>query len=135
MRSSSAENVLERLKIVLDAASDSALARAMNTSPQTISSWKTRDSVPYAKCVQICEESRVSLDWLLTGQGSTYRNEAGQAAALTPRQTALLELFNALDSEGQREIQAAAEKQKHLIELEERVSKLEACGADSKKMA
>lgn len=124
MRNFSAEKVLERLKGVLNASSDSALARALDTTPQTISSWKARDSVPYAKCVSLAEEEGLSLDWLLTGQGTMYRDKTSTGVDLTPEQQALLTLFNDLAASDQREILHDAEKKKRLSELEQQVAEL-----------
>lgn len=65
-----------------------------------------------------------------------------QVQALTPREVAMLTLFNELDEDAQREIQAAAEEKKRLTEekkrlaeLEKRISRLEAYGPDGQKMA
>ena len=76
--------------------------------------------------VAICTHLNISADWLLTGQGSMYRNAEVQASGLNRRQTAILELFEALDGDAQREIQTAVEEKKRLIDLERRVAALEA---------
>lgn len=139
MNKDSIEYVLERLKAVLDAPSDSALSRALDITPQTISSWKIRGSIPYSKCIDVAREENVSLDWLLTGQGAMHRGkgqENAQIPELTPRETALLTLFNELSENDQREIQSAAEEKKRLNELEKRLARLEEeHGTGGKKMA
>ncbi len=126
MGKKSAADVLERLKQLLKASSDSELCRVIGINRQTLANWKGRDSVPYSLCVQMSEENNVSLDWLLTGVGTMYRNAEVQASGLNPRQTAILELFEALDGDSQREIQTAVEEKKRLIDLERRVAALEA---------
>jgi hypothetical protein len=65
-----ARAVVERLKEALGASSDAALARELRTSQQTISKWKTRNSVPYAEAVYVSLSKGVSLDFLLGGNGS-----------------------------------------------------------------
>lgn len=55
-----------------------------------------------------------------------YRNAEVQASGLNPRQAAILDLFDALDGDAQREIQTAVEEKKRLIDLERRVAALEA---------
>lgn len=119
------EDVLLRLAEVYGASTDTELARALDVTSSTISSWKARGSIPYAKCVEASQARCISLDWLLAGQGSMYRNAEVQASGLNPRQTAILELFEALDGDAQREIQTAVEEKKRLIDLERRVAALE----------
>ena len=93
--------VLERLSVVLGAKTSQSLAEQLGVSPQTVSSWKGRESVPYAQCVEIAERYGVSLDWLLTGEGPMRRDEAGATAlqeapggyAADPREQALLALW------------------------------------------
>lgn len=64
------DDVLARLKQLFDISSDSALSRQLDTSPQTISSWRARQRVPYAICIEIAIQYDVSLDWLLMGKGA-----------------------------------------------------------------
>ena len=134
----SVASVLERLALVLGTKTGNQLAEALGVSPQTISSWKSRESVPYAQCVDVAREKGVSLDWLLTGEGPMHRGEAGQAvqgAAENPREQALLALWRELDEGAQREIQRAAEEKKRLTEIEQRLSELEAVVAAGKRLA
>lgn len=65
--------VLTRLKLLTRAQSDAQLSRTLQISPQTLSSWKVRDSVPYALCVDIARTYACSLDWLLLGEGEPQR--------------------------------------------------------------
>ena len=60
--------VLTRLKLLTGAQSDAELSRALSVSPQTLSSWKVRDSIPYSICIDIARQHACSLDWLLLGQ-------------------------------------------------------------------
>ncbi|MBA1191484.1 bacteriophage CI repressor [Pseudomonas entomophila] len=60
--------ILERLKQITACQTDSALSRALGISPQTLSSWKVRESVPYALCVDLATRHDISLDWLLLGK-------------------------------------------------------------------
>jgi len=61
--------VLTRLKLLTGAKTDAELSRALSVSPQTLSSWKVRDSVPYSLCVDLAKQHACSLDWLLLGEG------------------------------------------------------------------
>ncbi|MFV3288291.1 helix-turn-helix domain-containing protein [Pseudomonas sp. NY11955] len=60
--------VLTRLKLLTGAQTDAELSRALSVSPQTLSSWKVRDSIPYSLCIEIARQHACSLDWLLMGQ-------------------------------------------------------------------
>jgi hypothetical protein len=119
------EDVLGRIKQIVGESSDSGLARALDTTPQTISSWKARDSIPYAKCIELAEKERVSLDWLLTGEGAMYKAAAAnQQPSLSPRDQGLLDLFHALDEDAQREIQSAAQEKKRVRDMETQLQEL-----------
>lgn len=125
MRKNDSEMVLERLKVLFNAASDSALARLIEATPQTISTWKSRNSIPYAKCVEVSKEKNISLDWLLTGQGEMYRDgRESMAPALSPKEQALLELFKELSDKDQREICQDAAEKKRMADLEQQVKEL-----------
>ncbi|MFB8830740.1 helix-turn-helix transcriptional regulator [Azotobacter sp. CWF10] len=75
MRKKSATAVLARLKVLTGCTTDTALASALGISPQTLSSWKSRDTIPYALCVEVADARGVSLDWLLVGEGPMTRGE------------------------------------------------------------
>lgn len=61
-------SVLDRLKRLTATESDAELSRALSISPQTLSSWKVRESIPYSLCVDIARQYACSLDWLLLGK-------------------------------------------------------------------
>lgn len=125
MHKNDSEMVLERLKALFNVSSDSALARLIGATPQTISTWKSRNSVPYAKCVEISEEKNTSLDWLLTGQGEMYRDgSAAPTPTLNSKEQALLELFKELSDKDQREICQDAAEKKRMADLERQVKEL-----------
>lgn len=75
--------VLARMKLITQSATDSGLSAALGVSPQTVSSWKGRDSIPYAICVDLAEKHGVSLDWLLVGEGQKFRAHAQHATDLS----------------------------------------------------
>ncbi|WP_090899335.1 helix-turn-helix domain-containing protein [Azotobacter beijerinckii] len=143
MLKTSAEAVLERLACVLETKSSSQLANALGYSPQAVSGWKTRDTVPYAKCVEIASQHGISLDWLLTGEGQMRRadadatpvQQASTSSEISPREQAILELFRSLGEDDQREIQDAAAEKKRLTAIEQRLEELAAAVADIKRPA
>lgn len=135
------EAVINRLKQVLDARSDTALAKALGTTPQTLSSWKSRGSVPYALCVDVCDMHGVSLDWLIRGKGNykieesrTHEVEEKQTYGLSPREQAVLDLFNNLNPEQQKEVLRDAEEKQRIAEMEKNLKELQAQMEHLKKM-
>jgi transcriptional regulator with XRE-family HTH domain len=132
MQMTDVTSVLGRLAQVLGTRTGNQLADALGVSPQTISSWKSRESVPYAQCVSIAEEWSVSLDWLLTGIGPMYRGESassGHGSTDNPREQALLALWRELDEDAQREIQRSAQEKKRLSDIEAQLKELAAAVA------
>lgn len=69
---SSAE-VLTRLKILLGVRSAKELAHIFNLKPNTISSWKKRNTLCYAKIIEICNRYEIDLNELFY---SDYQNIA-----------------------------------------------------------
>ena len=130
MDKKSAVAVIARLKQVLQVKSDTELCQLTDTNKQTLSNWKTRNSVPYTLCVEVAEQKNVSLDWLLAGKeaapifAGVTEVKDGYKVALPPRQQAVLDLFNALPEEKQREILGAIEDKKRIVELEEQYREL-----------
>lgn len=119
-----ADAVIDRLKTFFNVKSDSALCRSLDLPRTTISTWKIRDSVPYSLCVELALTRGLSLDWLLTGEGGMLRekqdksNDSIGKSKLTPKQQALLGLFDALEEDQQREILTVAEEKKRLNQVE-----------------
>ena len=135
MDTKSAEAVISRLKLLLRADSDAELCRVTGVNKQTLSNWKSRNSVPYSLCVQIAEEKAVSLDWLLTGSGPMTRGAAPATAQVAepsatyvtnPKERALLELFKELSEEDQREICRDAEEKKRMSDIEAQLKEVQA---------
>jgi len=105
--------VLERLSQVLGVDSDSSLSKELGVPRTTLSSWKNRDSVPYEQCIDIAKKCGVSLDWLLTGEGSMYKEQA--LPSLPVKLTT--ELMEGLDDDQKREIYTVIEEKKRLNRL------------------
>lgn len=71
-------SVLARLKLLTGSDTDVQLARALAVSPQTLSSWKVRDSIPYSLCIDLARQHGCSLDWLLLGEHDDSRATESQ---------------------------------------------------------
>ena len=117
MRTNRLAAILTRLKHVTGCDTDSALAKHLNISPQTLSSWKIRGSIPYSICVELAETHRVSLDWLLLGEGTYVRTTQ-------PEEAELLEQLRALTPHDRQAVRAGIQDRLRLRELERRVETL-----------
>lgn len=122
MRSKKSQAVLTRLKLITGTSTDAALSLALQISPQTLSSWKGRDSTPYAICIDIAQDRGISLDWLLLGEGPILRNVATNAPDITQegttREHTILALWRLLDEDDRCAIQNALEEKRRLRDLE-----------------
>lgn len=118
--------VVRRLKQATGASSDSALAKALDVSPQTLSSWKSRDRVPYALCVELALREGVSLDWLLLGEGDPLR--AASAAMPDLDENWHAHLIDRLLALSPSDLQTVA----LIVEDKHRIRQLEQCLAELK---
>jgi len=138
MQKKSLDAVLERLMTVFAVDSDSELARKLDVNRQTLGSWRSRQSIPYALCVNVSEAEGVSLDWLLTGEGRMLRGDAvgnAELSVISPQEDAILALFRALEETDRREIQSAAEEKKRIRDIEQRLKELTEALAATKRPA
>lgn len=71
--SPSVEEVLTRVAAAADVKNDAALARALGVSPQTLSSWRKRGTVPHEAVAAFAADNGFSLDYLLLGKGPSRR--------------------------------------------------------------
>lgn len=62
-------NVIERLKTALLTRNDADLAGLFGVKQNTISTWKSRNTVDYALVIAKCEEASINIHWLFTGLG------------------------------------------------------------------
>ncbi|WHT39885.1 helix-turn-helix domain-containing protein [Myroides odoratus] len=69
----SSTEVLTRLKILLGVRSAKELAHIFNLKPNTISSWKKRNTLCYAKVIEICNKHEIDLNELFY---AAYQNIA-----------------------------------------------------------
>lgn len=81
-----ANAVVDRLRALYGVQTDTALARRLGMqNSTTVSSWRTRNRVPYDECVEAVQKFRISFDWLLLGiEPETAGTATGQARAEAP---------------------------------------------------
>lgn len=106
---------------------------------RTLQNYLLGEREPNAKAMAaIRTHLGISLDWLLTGEGSMFLGgPAGASETQTANQQeeAILELFRSLGEAGKREIQSAAEEKKRLMDVEQRLKDLTEALADTKRPA
>ncbi|MNM68723.1 Bacteriophage CI repressor helix-turn-helix domain protein [compost metagenome] len=128
MRSKKSQAVLARLKQITGTKTDASLSSALQISPQTLSSWKGRDSTPYSLCVEIAQARGISLDWLLLGEGPVLRQTVTDSSetdqASTTREDTILALWRLLDEADRCAIQNALEEKQRLRDMELRLSEM-----------
>ena len=128
MRSKKSQAVLTRLKLITGVSTDAALSSALKISPQTLSSWKGRDSTPYAICIDIAQTRGISLDWLLLGEGPMLRHVATNATDITQegtkRENTILALWRLLSEDDRSAIEHALEEKRRLRDLELKLAEM-----------
>jgi transcriptional regulator with XRE-family HTH domain len=129
LRSKKSQTVLARLKQITGTKSDASLSSALKVSPQTLSSWKGRDSTPYSLCVEIAQARGISLDWLLLGEGPILRqitagNALEQNQETVTRENTILAMWRLLNEEDRNAIQHALEEKRRLREMELKLSEM-----------
>lgn len=60
--------VILRLMSLLHVTTDTALAKVLGVSKQTISAWRTRESIPFNICIDIAQKTGASLDFIILGR-------------------------------------------------------------------
>lgn len=98
-----ATSVLTRLKKALNVQTDAELSEILGVKPNTIASWKKRNTMDHLAIVAICEEHGLSLDSIFLNRppkNYTIHNE--QTESLLRGQLSLYERIDHLQSENGR---------------------------------
>lgn len=66
-------DVIDRMKWSGRLKNDSAVARALDITPQALSNYKKRGEMPSNLIIEFSERFGISIDWLVTGVGEVYR--------------------------------------------------------------
>ena len=135
-------SIATRLRSVLDlkGLSIKEASELVGIPYRTLQNYLLDEREPNAKALSaIRTHLGISVDWLLTGEG-TMTGEAPQqeqtgTATVNPQEEAILELFRSLGEAGRREIQSAAEEKKRLMDVEQRLKDLTEILADTKRPA
>jgi len=111
--------VLARLKLLIGCETDAELSRALAISPQTLSSWKVRDSIPYSICIEVARQHACSLDWLLLGDpaqnSKTYKDDW---------ECDMLERLRSLSAADRQAVLLLIQDKQRIQQLEQQLSEL-----------
>ncbi|MCC6501656.1 MAG: helix-turn-helix domain-containing protein [Deltaproteobacteria bacterium] len=69
-------DVIDRMKWAGRLKNDSAVARALDITPQALSNYKKRGEMPSNLIIEFSERFGISIDWMVTGSGDVYRRAA-----------------------------------------------------------
>jgi phage repressor protein C with HTH and peptisase S24 domain len=67
--------IVERMKQASGLANESAIAKALDISPQAMSNFKNKGKIPSDQVIQFALKFKLSVDWLLTGEGASRWGE------------------------------------------------------------
>ena len=65
--------ILDRIISTEGLKNDADLAKLFNVAASTVSSWRTRDSIPYEKIIAFCVSKNISLNHIFLGEGPEYK--------------------------------------------------------------
>jgi len=134
-------SIAARLRSVIDdrGMSIREASEAVGIPYRTLQNYLLGEREPNAKAMAaIRTHLGISLDWLLTGEGSMCLGEADETSEMrtvNQQEESILELFRSLGEAGKREIQSAAEEKKRLMDVEQRLKDLTEALADAKRPA
>ncbi|WP_430913134.1 helix-turn-helix domain-containing protein [Methylobacterium sp. sgz302541] len=66
------DGILSRISDAVGAENDHQLAMATGTAQTTISTWRSKQRVPYDLCVKVSQEKNVHIAWILFGEEGIY---------------------------------------------------------------
>jgi hypothetical protein len=127
MSISKSTDIIARLKKITATSTDSGLSEQLGVSPQTLSSWKGRERMPYSVCIDLAERHGISLDWLLTGVGAMQRTgeyDASPSPLEGGPEARMLAVFRTLTVADQQFVEQMAQERKRLRDLEQRLDRL-----------
>lgn len=134
-------SIATRLRSVLDlkGLSIKEASDVVGIPYRTLQNYLLDEREPNAKAMSALRTHLgVSVDWLLTGEGSMFHGvsiQGADPATENMQERALLELFRSLGDAGKRDIQSAAEEKKRLMDVEQRLKDLTEALADTKRPA
>lgn len=77
-------DVIGRMKWAARLKNDSAVARALDVTPQALSNYKKRGDMPSGLVFAFSEKFGIGLDWLISGAGEVFKPGKAPAAGESP---------------------------------------------------
>lgn len=74
-------DIVARLKNSLQIKDDKDLAKLLNMTPATFHGRKKAGSIPYDAIFSLANMENIDYNWLLTGEGSMYKNALSEPSA------------------------------------------------------
>jgi phage repressor protein C with HTH and peptisase S24 domain len=68
-------NILKRLYNALNIKNDAEFCRIYNIKKNTLSTWKSRNKIPYELLIDISQNANININWLLTGKGEMFLSD------------------------------------------------------------
>ena len=128
--SSKSIEILSRLKKITRVKTDSGLSEVLGVSPQTLSSWKGRDRIPYSVCMELAQAQGISLDWLFSGQGAMFLQKSTVCVELSGRlsvqEIRMIMMFRTLKHSEQGDVYKVVKEKQKLHRLVRQVEELSA---------
>ncbi len=90
------DDVIDRAKKAFKINADNKLAEFIGMKPNAFYNRKKAQSLPYDELLRAAKAENLSFDWLLTGEGSMYKN-AAQARNEIDRK--VLEMYQTLEQD------------------------------------
>ncbi len=64
------ENIIEKLKTALELKSDTEVAKALESDPRLLGTWKKRGTIPYERIIKLCIRKNINLQWMFSDGGT-----------------------------------------------------------------
>lgn len=64
------ENIIDKLKTALELKNDTEVAKALESDPRLLGTWKKRGTIPYEKIIKLCIRNNINLQWMFSDGSS-----------------------------------------------------------------
>jgi hypothetical protein len=115
------EKIIERMRIAAEVKNDVELAKYLKIKPNSITSWKTQNTIPYKHIDVISENKKCSFEWILSGEFPIgVREHQNQYIAH------VVSMMEEMDEETQRRSEGDVQEKKLIMDLKRQVEEKKA---------